>query len=89
MIQASFIAASTACLIVGGLSLIKAGASCPPSKKPFRIVSALVWFSLASLYMAILFGLDSQLIRTGIVSRLLIISQALIYSGELLLERKE
>jgi hypothetical protein len=44
---------------------------------------------MASLYMAILFGLDSQLIRTGIVSRLLIISQALIYSGELLLERKE
>jgi hypothetical protein len=85
MILATLIAASIVSLAAGVVSLVKAGKGCAPHKRSFRIVSALVWFTLSALWIVALTG-EFYIIRSGILTRLLIALQAMIYIGELLLE---
>lgn len=88
MILATLIAACIASIAAGIVSLVKAGKGCAPHKRRFRIVSALVWFSLSALWVVALAG-DFYIIRSGILVRLMIVLQAAIYTGELLLEPNE
>jgi hypothetical protein len=89
MVGATLIAACIACLVAGCLSLMCARRPCDWRKRNYRTVSALVWYSLAALYLVGYLMPDIYLVRAGILSRGLVITMALIYSGELLLERKQ
>lgn len=88
MVGATLIAACIACLVAGVMSLA-CSRMCSVSKRSYRLVSGLVWISLAALFLVGYLMPDLYLVRSGILSRLLVILMALIYSGELLLERKE
>jgi len=46
----------------------------------------LVWISLAALYLVAYLSPDIYLVKSGILSRGLVVTMAVIYSGELLLE---
>lgn len=83
MITATLIVASAVALVAAIVSYAKASKGCAPHKRPFRLTSALIWLMLASLWFAALF-VDIYIIRSGIITRLLIILQAGIYIGELM-----
>ena len=88
MVQATLIAACIACLVAGIISLLCARKPCDIAKRNYRIVTSLVWFSLAALYSVAYLMPGIYLVKSGILTRLLVVTMAVIYSGELLLERK-
>lgn len=88
MVQASLIVACIASLTAGVISLLCVRDSCDTTKRGYRIVSSLVWISLAALYFVAYLSPGIYLVKSGILTRLLVITMAVIYSGELLLERR-
>jgi len=87
MVHASLAAASIAALVAGIMAIAGTRDPCPPSKRDFRKVSAFVWLALACMWIVAIYG-DYYIIRSGILTRLLIVLQAVIYIGEIWLERR-
>lgn len=87
MVGATLIAACIACLAAGVMSLA-CSRMCEPSKRSYRLVAGLVWISLTALYLVAYLSPDIYLVKSGILTRFLVVMMAVIYSGELLLERK-
>lgn len=88
MVTGSLIAACIAALIAA-LSWVYRDRGCTPQQSYFRTVAALVWLSLAALYLVALAGADIYLIRAGILTRLMQITIVLIYIGEITTGRRQ
>lgn len=83
MITCTLIVASIVAMIAAIVSFTKAGKGCAPHKRPFRLTSGFVWLMLSMMWLVALL-VDIYIIRSGILTRLLIILQAGIYIGELM-----
>ncbi len=60
---------------------------CTEQQTDFRKVAALVWLSLAALYFTALLDPGIYIIRAGILTRLLLMTIALLWVGEVMLGR--
>jgi len=85
-VQATLVAAGISAFVA---SLVAGVTRCPPKKRTFRVVSTLIWLSLGIMWMVAATGYNIYIIRSGILTRLLLILQMAVYMGELILERDQ